>query len=736
MYMPKKTFALVAAALLVTLSATPSRSDTASDARLSDTVSVLEGDHQLSLPKGTTVKILQKQGDSAVVSLSLPDGTPLITHISLSKISSAQAVVAASSSPAPQNTTAFSVKKPSPSQPGGTTPADNPSVEAPAVNSSDNSTSNATPPDPSDAEGRSDQPHPHYSETLASLNTTLPLPKYTALHGFFYVVIKGAAIPVVYSLPMEDQHLAKTASHLVLYCPYGGENPSLDGGLPQKIVENLGCSVFSFSVGSQDSDVYQVRKAYASPEWFQAVLDARSAIIKGFGLERKKLIVFGYSAGGGRALDFTGAFPNEVEAVAAQGAASAPRTTIPDYNSVKWLIVNNRGEPNAGTTRPFYQKLASQGCSALYAETSAEGGNYHGNTAQDDELIYTYIQGILGQRSLAAEGINDMARLWPYATPKNPLDRYALTKTSFLNEDDISSGKFDFLPTGAFALAWSKICPPTQTIRAEDGLQNIHVTFPAAQKPLGTIIYYDTVTVTNVTRKVEDINSLAELGCVVISPAKRTTAQDFALSVSNWLKEQGSYISGIHILGYGANGASFVAKISTSNNLPVKSINLVDFDNSTIDDETKTAIENEAKTCGSYSFLAYLNSKTSTDLTTVATDLVTDSSQSRGCSKFLITPSVTDNTLAADASKISDDKSVFQADGNLLAIAQEGSIGKDQNAVQDQVGAGQEQLEWDREQIEADVTRETKDQAEAIVERKRAEDQVLSLVTYRMAAFH
>jgi hypothetical protein len=598
--------------------------EVASDAHLNRVVAITLGNRQISLPAGTIVHLLQEKNGMATVSLQLQDGSPVITQVSsdsLQESSPQQASLSATNSSS----------LPTQSQP--TQDTISPVSSDVAIPAPENSV-------PPDTALDDDSPkHPIFGNPLNPIDTSLPQKKYTSLNGFFYILIDGNAVPVVYSLPMEGKKLAKSASNLVFYGPHPTELAKLDKGIIPDLVSNLGCSVFSFSFTASSDDLADPKTAYWTKEsgWFKAVLDARDEVIKGFGLERRPLILMGYSGGGGMVLNFAGAFPNEVEAVATQGANLAP--DISEKNAIKWLIVNNRGEPNAGVTKPFYDRLRSLGCNALYCETTPERkrGNYHGATKEAEGLMYSFIAGILNQRNYEANGIKDAQHIWPYAASIDPLKRYAVVKTSDLSEQDISSNLFDLLPSATFALNWSKVCPPLQRITLPNESSGLHVSFPAQEKPKGIILYYDNCDYQNVAKVVEDVSTLAEHGCVVISPSGTPNPADFLKSATAWVLSQASLKEiRVHLVGYGSRGANFISDMANNSSLSPQSISLIDFDSSDLDDSTKANIEAVAKGCGVYGFYLYSDSMQNTSLNKLADDLVTKGSQERGCCKWLV----------------------------------------------------------------------------------------------------
>jgi pimeloyl-ACP methyl ester carboxylesterase len=719
-------FTLFATLLFSVLPLTALHADSAKSANLVEAITLPLGERQVLLAKGTLVQVLNQDSRNATVNLQLPDGSPMITQIPLSKLEFLFTPIATASSgtsPASPAAAAPVVQSPLSEQTMTVDPAPQKKT------SSDSGFQN-----PLDPKNNAIEALPAFSHALESLDASLPPKRYTALNGYFYVLIDGTAVPVVYSLPMENQHLAKSASNLIFYGPYPNEQTKLNGNIVPKIVENLGCSVFSLSFKQHGLDLADPKTAYWDKDspWFPAVLSARDEIIKGFGLERKKLILMGYSGGGGMVLNLAGAYPGDIEAVAAQGANLAP--DLSEKNDIKWFIINNRGESNAVVTVPFYDHLQTLGCTALYCETTPERGrgHYHSPSAEGYDLVYSFIAGILTQRDLEAAGTTDLPHLWPYVAPKDPLKRYAIAKTVDLDDSLIKSGSFDLLPSAPFASNWSRVCAPTQTVKPENGLASLHITFPACRKPIATILYYSNPGFEDISRIVEDVNSLAEHGYIVISPAGMIRPEAFATSAVTWIGSQGSYAGGrIHLLGYGQSGASFISAMTqcADPNVSIQSISLADFDDSTVDVDVRANIETLAKSCGMYGFFVCSNSPPSTTIAGLANDLVTTSSEGRGCSKLFITRKMTQDVINLDQAKVSADVASLGADGNQVALDNDQGLASSKSPKdQDQALADQELLDLDQEQLVADQNVGKQDLRQADNEEKQVEDQALIMV--------
>jgi pimeloyl-ACP methyl ester carboxylesterase len=522
---------------------------TPESARLKEPMSVELGGSKVFLSAGTLVQVINKNDVSAVVSLHV-NGDPLITQIRLEELEFVMPRVANAASLLPSEKEARSSD---PKNRVSVVPMvqDRPNlVEAPTSISADLS----------DDEDESDV-LPDFNTTLSPQDVEMPQTRFTALNGYFYIVINGAAIPVVYSLPMEGDHLAPSASNLIFYGPYPNEQTQLKGNIVPNLVTKLGCSVFSLSFSMHGDDLDNPKIAYWSKEsgWFKAVMDARQEIIRGFGLHKEKLLLMGYSGGGGMVLNLTGAFPDEVEAVVAQAANLVPE--IGQSNSVKWLIINNRGENNAGVTLPFYQMLKQKGCTALYCETtpSRGRGQYHAPSGEAYDLMYTFLAGIIDQRHRIEDGQTDHISLWPYASPSDPLKRYRVVRTQTLDASSGDEMKFDLLPSAEFALDWSKVCPPVETVTCVVDSCRLHVNFPASAKPKGLVIYYDNPDYDTFPRQFEDICSLAEAGFVVVSPMFKMSPAKFARGASDWIVSQSKLQSlPIHLAGYGERNRTFL----------------------------------------------------------------------------------------------------------------------------------------------------------------------------------
>ena len=309
-----------------------------------------------------------------------------------------------------------------------------------------------------DARLNETQSYPKFAIPSDYSDSELPRARYTAKYGIFLININGVAVPVVYSLPMEGARLAPTASNLVFYGPYPGEKAQLKSNIVPDIVTKLGCAVFSFQFEGLGRAVTPT-PYYSEALWFDAALRARDIIVQQNQLEPRKLILFGYSGGAGMVMNFAGYDPDDIEAVAAQAPNLVP--PFPHGNRVKWLMVVNRGDNNRSVMKPFYEKLHSDGSQALYCETTParDRGHYHSPSKQTYDLIYNFIAGVIDQRKLSSDGANDVSRMWPYAAPVSPLQRYAIVKTVHLDPEDLGGGKFDLLPSLPFTISWSRVCP-------------------------------------------------------------------------------------------------------------------------------------------------------------------------------------------------------------------------------------------------------------------------------------
>lgn len=459
---------------------------------------------------------------------------------------------------------------------------------------------------------------------------SMPVARYTAKNGTFLVSINHVAVPVVYSIPMMGTRLAPTASNLIFYGPYPGERTQLNRNIVPDIVTKLGCSVFSFQFDGL-GQVVSATPYWSEPLWFDAALSAQHALIEKFGLERKKLLLVGYSGGAGMVMNFAGSYPNEIEAVAAQAPNVVP--PLPRGNKIKWLMVVNRGDSNRIVMKPFYDELRKENGAALYCETTPERkrGHYHAPSKQAFELIYDFIAGVLDQRRLSDSGVSDVSRLWPYAAPAKPLERYAIVKTVHLLPQEIQSGKFDLLPSLPFTVAWSRICPPEQSVVPEGAHAKLTINFPARPVPAGIVLYFDNPTCDAVAREVEDVNALAEHGYLVIS-SMTAVPHSFVDSATTWIRSQDK-LKGmkIHLVGTGHLGAEFISKMTEKKDVGFKSICLLDFDGTCLDSNSLDGVSLAAKQCGMYGFFDYSNSEDSGRLCDWASELVGKGAETRGC---------------------------------------------------------------------------------------------------------
>lgn len=697
----------------------------------------VSGQKQLVLPAGTEVDLLKRDGDKATVNVHLADGSTLITQIAAQALTSMPATEVVNSSP---------VKKMLPDSAKQDANSEKQPVQAAATTTPDLSQSDKGDPPKEEIDllktNDSDEDvHPHYNSILSQSDLTLPGKKYTSLHGYFYVLINKIAVPVVYSLPMDHGHLATSASNLVFYAPWPHELTKLDRNIVPQIVENLGCTVFSLSFWCKPGDLDNPKTAYWDKEsaWFPAVMAARDEIIKGFALERRKLILFGFSGGGGMALNLAAAYPGEVDAVASQGGNLAPDGVA--RNHIKWFIINTRGDTNATITHPFYDHLRSIGSTALYCETAPLQGreNYHVATKQAFDLIYAYIAGVLKQRELTAQENTSIAAIWPFSSPTNPLQRYAIIRTCNLNENEIASGKYDLLPSATFASLWSGVCPPTQKIAGDNGACALSVTLPALEKPLGTIIYYDRPTYQNIARVIEDIHAFAERGYIVVSPAFNAKPDEFIQSMTNWIHTQQTHgLPPLHLVAYSQIGANFISRMIACPDLSIKSVSLIDFDESEIDDVAKDGIERSVKGSSMYGFYTYLEHKSETSITKMGDDLMTAPSKERGCYNIIVHAKITQAVLDSDQAKISQDIDLLAGANNRVALDADrapdqqsmGNIKAADIALGDQELAGMA-----KRQLASDYKQADQDSQNVDLDKELAQDDALKRVRALIAKY-
>jgi pimeloyl-ACP methyl ester carboxylesterase len=514
--------------------------------------------------------------------------------------------------------------------------------------------------DPEESETAEAQIYPHFKFLENVSNASLPQARYTTLTGTLQLSINKVLVSVVYSLPRENNHLAETASNLIFYGPYPGEKTKLDGNIIPDIVTKLGCGVFSFQFEGLGEQVSNLPYWCPDAGWFEAALRARDLLIQKYGLDRKKLILFGYSGGAGMVMNFAGAYPDQVEAVAAQAPNVVPSASL--ESKIKWLLVVNRGDTNRLVMKPFYEQLRSRKCSILYCETTPDRsrGQYHAPSSQTFDLIYSYLAGILDQRRQVSEGVTDAAQLWPYAAPTAPLQRYAIAKTSDLQPEDLNSGSFDLLPSLAFAFNWSQVCPPQQNVISAANRGRLIVNFPARPEPSGVILYYAAADYSDIPREVEDINSLAEHGYLVVS-SMTTNPEDFIDAATSWLKSQDK-LKGVHIhlIGNGPTGAKFIGQMAGRSDVSFKSVSLIDFNDSTYNSDCLEGVFSAAKECGMYGFYSYSDSEADTIVCNWAEGLVDQGSRDRGCFNVCAKP--------ADPPKDSEGVRHMNAENDALAM--------------------------------------------------------------------
>jgi hypothetical protein len=164
-------------------------------------------------------------------------------------------------------------------------------------------------------------------------------------------------------------------------------------------------------------------------------------------------------------------------------------------------------------------------------------------------------------------------------------------------------------------------------------------------------------------------------------------------------------------------------------NVSIRSISLVDFDDSTVDVDVRTNIENLAKTCGMYGLFVCSSSPPNTSFGSIAEDLVTSASAERGCCKLFVIRKITQDVIAADQAKESADNASLSLDANQVALDNEkGPAGTLSPSDQDKALADQEQLTVEQNQIPADQYLVSQDKRQAAKEQAQMEDQALKMV--------
>jgi pimeloyl-ACP methyl ester carboxylesterase len=588
---------------------------------LRQNTTIKTGNTEILLLKGTTLSVLKKSDLVCIISVNLPDGTPIITQLPSSVISIPRPIDDHNNVMSGLAKAGAEVSLPPQSR-------SQPDLNAEKAPQFDESAVN--PPE-----------YPLFKLPSDSLDSVLPANRYIIQTGTFQLPINNAVASVVYAVPVENGKIAQSASNLIFYGPYPNEKTKLTGNILPNLVRNLGCAIFSFQIDGLGQAVSDKPYYFREAGWFEVALEARDLLIAKFALERRKLILVGYSGGAGMVMNFAGAYPDQVEAVAAQAPNVVP--PFPHGNKIKWLMVVNRGDTNRAVMKPFYEQLRSENCQALYCETTPERnrGHYHSPSGQTFDLIYSYIAGILDQRRLADEGTNDVAHLWPYVAPSSPLQRYAIAKTSDLATEDLQYGRFDFLPSLPFTMKWSQVCPPEQTVKVGDGHTRLTLNFPARQVPAGVILYYDNPSFADVPREIEDINSLAERGYLVVS-TMTANPEDFVTAAAGWVKSQDK-LEGVHIhlVGNGVAGARFIAKVAERNDISFKSLSILDFGETWLQVDCSEGVTSAAKECGMFGFYSYSDSEEKSDLEMWADGLVDRGAQDRGCFNVCSKPDAT-----------------------------------------------------------------------------------------------
>ena len=171
-------------------------------------------------------------------------------------------------------------------------------------------------------------------------------------------------------------------------------------------------------------------------------------------------------------------------------------------------------------------------------------------------------------------------------------------------------------------MSWSQVCPPEQIVKVGSAHTRLTINFPARPVPTAVIFYYDNPSYLDIPREVEDINSLAEHGYLVISTMVVDPDQ-FVASAMAWVKSQDK-LRGLHLhlIGNGAPGARFISKVAERNDISFKSVSVLDFGDSWLEADCVDGVTSAVKECGMFGFYSYSASEDDTALSLWADTLV------------------------------------------------------------------------------------------------------------------
>lgn len=431
----------------------------------------------------------------------------------------------------------------------------------------------------------------------------------TVKTGNYKINIKGAEdmeVSVYYRIPLEGDKPKASAHNLVFYCPYPTQNNKITASNQLAITDVLGCSMVTFCFTANSEDLSDPKRCYWSPQsgWLAAVLETQEKICKEFGLEKRKLILMGESAGSNMGMSMAVIYPDKVEAVTMTGGSEFQ--PLPESSAVKWLVMNTRGDSTTTANKTLAAGLKKIGASVIFA-TPAPTHKYRGSNlynhmpgAQSWDLVNGFIWGILQDRLVKNPG--NGGRIWPYAAAIAAKEKFKLEA----NTSPIAGEGQMLLPSAAFAETWAHVAPKVQMVNlpATPGNKGMRVFlgFPGRAAPKGVVFYYDSLNYLNYGSTIESVASLSEMGYAVIAPgsfnARSATPDQFLSAALGWMNSQ-SVLSGrpVHLCGVGATSLAFLDASLKDISINPASFAVLQLDLANLESDQKQAVVDFAKKC-------------------------------------------------------------------------------------------------------------------------------------------
>lgn len=223
-----------------------------------------------------------------------------------------------------------------------------------------------------------------------------------------------------YIIPLgSDGKPMLTANDLVFYSTFVGDRQYLKDNFPRRCAEEFGLSVFTVEIDPKADDAGMRNRYYCFPEsgWHDVIFNAAEIVRREQGLDNRKLLVLGHSAGGSLAGQLGACYPDKVDAVGMIGGRFlAPLNK--ENAKVAWLSLNTWGCPGTQAGREFKKQADALGMRVLRGETapawSGKDGAYfhHAPSKYSLNAIQLFIRDVAKMRRENGGAIPNPAT-WP-----------------------------------------------------------------------------------------------------------------------------------------------------------------------------------------------------------------------------------------------------------------------------------------------------------------------------------